>query len=312
MIDKNTNESKLCIVCKEQQVETLEKSSDQQHLNCRRCGEYKVSGTAAEILGRRLDRNKRALLSGWVHEKFRAGEIPFLTTMNLELILATPVPSITERANNLLIEAAINQNQLDIRFDPNEPRFMAATYSAVRSDLIILMNLLENIGLIEHRTLDGSAHISPQGLIHLYESSRKLASSSQGFVAMSFNRNLVEAYSNGLEVGILQAGYRPVRVDQVEHINRIDDEIIAQIKASRFVVADFTDHRGGVYFEAGFAMGLDKPIFWTCRQDDMRDLHFDIRQFNCIDWGSPEELARRLSMRIEAVVGPGPNKLIGG
>jgi hypothetical protein len=36
-------------------------------------------------------------------------------------------------------------------------------------------------------------------------------------------------------------------INRLEHINRIDDEIARQVNASRFVVADFTDHKGGVY-----------------------------------------------------------------
>src|SRR5690606_12537652 len=102
--------------------------------------------------------------------------------------------------------------------------------------------------------------------------------------------------THGFEAGILEAGYDPVRVDRVEHINRIDDEILRQINASRFVVADFTGHRGGVYFEAGYALGKGIPVFWTCRESDMAHLHFDIRQFNCIDWEAPPELAGRLTL----------------
>jgi nucleoside 2-deoxyribosyltransferase len=116
-------------------------------------------------------------------------------------------------------------------------------------------------------------------------------------------------YADGFQAGILKAGYNPIRIDRLEHVNRIDDEIIRQLKASKFLVADFTGHRGGVYFEAGFALGHEMPVFWTCRKDDMDNLHFDIRQFNCIDWQTPEELAERLSIRLEAVLGPGPNKL---
>jgi hypothetical protein len=85
-----------------------------------------------------------------------------------------------------------------------------------------------------------------------------------------------------------------------------DDEIISQIRKSRFLVADFTGHRGGVYFEARFAMGLGMPVFWTCRKDDLPHLHFDIRQYNCIDWADPADLAVRLRRRIEAVIGAGP------
>jgi nucleoside 2-deoxyribosyltransferase len=97
-----------------------------------------------------------------------------------------------------------------------------------------------------------------------------------------------------------------MRVDKKEHANKIDDEIIAEIRRSAFLVADFTGHRGGVYFEAGFAMGLGLPVIWMCRRDDVKNLHFDIRQYNCIDWSDPEELAVRLQQRIEATLGCGP------
>ena len=59
-----------------------------------------------------------------------------------------------------------------------------------------------------------------------------------------------------IETAISGAGYKPVRIDKHQHNNRIDDEIVAAIRQSRFVVADFTQQRGGVYFEAGLAMGL--------------------------------------------------------
>jgi hypothetical protein len=53
-------------------------------------------------------------------------------------------------------------------------------------------------------------------------------------------------------------------------------------------------------------MGLGLPVIWTCRKDDIKDLHFDIRQYNCIDWSEADELATRLQQRIEAMLGHGP------
>ena len=90
-----------------------------------------------------------------------------------------------------------------------------------------------------------------------------------------------------------------------EHTNKIDDEIISEIKRSTFLIADFTGHRGGVYFEAGIAMGLGVPVIWTCRKDDIANLHFDIRQYNCIAWTEPDNLAKQLKKRILHVVGEG-------
>ena len=67
-------------------------------------------------------------------------------------------------------------------------------------------------------------------------------------------------------------------------------------------MADFTGQRGGVYFEAGFAMGLGIPVIWTCRDTDINDLHFDTRQYNHIPWANPKELRVRLQNRIEATI----------
>lgn len=107
---------------------------------------------------------------------------------------------------------------------------------------------------------------------------------------------------------IKQAGYSPLRIDKQEHNNKIDDEIIASTRGARFMVADFTGGRGGVYFEAGFAAGLNKPVIWTVREDWLSQLHFDTRQFKHIPWKESDLTAFRsaLKNRIEATLGRGP------
>ena len=92
------------------------------------------------------------------------------------------------------------------------------------------------------------------------------------------------------------------------HNNKIDDEIVAGIRRSKFLVADFTSHRGGVYFEAGLAIGLGLPVIWLCRKDELEKTHFDTRQYNFIVWETDQavELSRALQNRIEATIGRGP------
>lgn len=295
-----------CEICATTQAETLSSPGyDGVHQNCPRCGEFKIVGSTLGMMSGGIGNEARAKLSGWVRDQNRAGTTPEIDSYIYKSILARPAPSVADRATRLLIEAAQGQTKLGARFNINEPRFLAATYSSNNNDLFFLMRLLERRDLIEHQAMGGIADISPEGYIELDELLRNPSDSMQGFVAMWFDSNLDEAYSNGFQKGIMDVGYNPVRIDRVEHINRIDDEIIAQINASRFVVADFTGHRGGVYFEAGYALGLNLPVFWSCRKDHLNELHFDIRQFNCIDWQTPEELADRLSKRIEAVLGKG-------
>ena len=64
--------------------------------------------------------------------------------------------------------------------------------------------------------------------------------STKVFIAMWFDPSMDEVWDKGIKPAITEAGYKPVRIDRKEHMNKIDDEIIAEIRRSRFVVADFT------------------------------------------------------------------------
>ena len=83
---------------------------------------------------------------------------------------------------------------------------------------------------------------------------------------------------------------------------KICDRILAEIRRSRFLIADVTGHRQGVYFEAGYAMGLGLDVIWTCRSDDLGNSHFDTRQYNHIEWESGGELREKLRDRILATI----------
>lgn len=72
----------------------------------------------------------------------------------------------------------------------------------------------------------------------------------------------------------------------------------------RRVVADFTGHRGGVYFEASFALGLGIPVIWTCCEDQIGTAYFDTRQYSHVVWKSPGDLREKLKYRILATVPP--------
>jgi len=155
-----------------------------------------------------------------------------------------------------------------------------------------------------------------QGLHRLETGGVPLASKT-AFVAMWFNPDVTEAYERGIKPAIEEAGYAPMRIDRKEHANRIDDEIVAEIRRARFLVCDLTCGmgkdsedtataiaRGGVYYEAGLAHGLDTPVIWTCREDLIGHVHFDVRQYNFILWkaGAEEALRDALVNRIRAVI----------
>lgn len=123
-------------------------------------------------------------------------------------------------------------------------------------------------------------------------------SDNQERPAMWFSEETRAAYEVGIEPAILRAGFTPSRIDRKEHNNEIPDEIISEIRNSEFMVADFTGQRAGVYYEAGFAMGLGRRVIWCCRDDDIDKLHFDTNHRNHIKWRTPQELGERLYTRI--------------
>ncbi len=122
------------------------------------------------------------------------------------------------------------------------------------------------------------------------------------FIAMSFDPSLNDAYELGIQLAVKACGFDPIRIDRVHHNEKICDKILAEIRLAQFVVADFTGHRAGVYFEAGYAMALGRPVIWTCHELDLDKTHFDTRQYNHIVWSTPDDLKAKLTDRIRATI----------
>jgi nucleoside 2-deoxyribosyltransferase len=133
---------------------------------------------------------------------------------------------------------------------------------------------------------------------------------------MSFSKEgehgalLIRAFDEAIKPAVEDdAGYRKaIRVDREELLGDVVFEIIARIKECRFIVADVTNHRNGVYFEAGYAMGMGLPVIWTCHKDDMKGAHFDTSHLNHIEWDDVGQLRKSLANRILATIGRGPKK----
>lgn len=145
--------------------------------------------------------------------------------------------------------------------------------------------------------------ILPKG----YQRIRELQSTASGnerqaFVAMWFEPTR-EKYYESMDKAARDAGFEKcLRIDNKEHNNKICDEIIAEIRRSQCVIADFTGHRGGVYFEAGFAMGLGIPVIWLVEEKEIGNIHFDTRQYSHIAYKDENDLYARLKARILATI----------
>lgn len=141
--------------------------------------------------------------------------------------------------------------------------------------------------------------------------------SKRVFIAMPFldisdyDYKHLKIRNSAIKKAATDCGFDAHTVDETQHNDDIPDRIIAEIKRSRFVIAEFTGNNHGVYYEAGYAKGLGIPVIKTCKKEwfnkkDENDrkvntLHFDIEHDNLILWDSIDDLKKKLINRINAL-----------
>lgn len=304
-----------CPVC-ESSSDKNPSNKDGDDVICPRCGLYFISGTALITLKEnRPSKRQIANLSGWLKENPEST----INSQILNTLLALRTPTVSERAEKLIV--AIEKNSkfigdiVGISYSDSDNRWLAISWSENRDELIYLIEkylIQERRWILDAKSFDYEADITvqltPTGYAYLDQLRHGLGEGIQGFCAMWFNEEITPVWTGAISPAISGAGYRPIRIDEVNHNNRIDDEILAQIRRSRFVVADFTGDRGGVYFEAGFALGLGIQVIWTVREEDLKGVHFDNRQYNFLQWSMDDlpSFRKALQSRIEATLGFGP------
>ena len=297
---------------------------------CPRCGSYELEIPAEHEI-KFWTPQQRSNLSGWIREN-QGCRITFQDTKRLA---SMQTPSVGEKASKLLLHLSKQNPKVSATIGIYNESFQGSANGTlsdwdskvlsnhIRPELIawgwaedfeelafLLETHLENgLGYLVTSKKRGSGffQITSEGWSYLDSLSHANPLSQIGFIAMWFDKSVDSAHS-AIEIAIQSAGYVPLRIDRKEHNNKIDDEIVAGIRRSKFLVADFTGHRGGVYFETGFATGLGLPVIWLCRQDELEKTHFDTRQYNFIVWEQDKlaELSKALQNRIEATIGRGP------
>ena len=317
------------------------------HSSPRAGGGYEISGTAASMVKFIDDHQKARLTTKLIDFKLQSNLKPFISSDTIqEHKIHRPENnlSVIDRANRLLkffvkksekyfIGHILNIDsdcQMHSLIEHNHPRHsssksyqdaidiyyegLAYSESLTWKEVKFLINYLSKRNFIEisnqsndYKGLEFS--ISVEGYRYI-EQNITNPDSSQVFVAMWFGEEMNEIYEHGIAPAIKHTGYKPMRIDRKLDVNKIDDEIIAEIRRSRFLTADFTHGydgaRGGVYYEAGFAHGLNIPVIFSCRKDIVDKLHFDTRQYHHIVWKTSAELRDNLTKRILALIGQGP------
>ena len=282
---------------------------------------------------------ERANLSGFIRECQNNNEshCHFLTIDEINRLKQCRHPSVFEKADKLLLYFDKNTDYAGKWLDCPKDKLMGISW-AVRSEgsdpykelnylLDYLCTTKKFLEYEKDERVKGNGNqnqslnsfkfcITPLGHEYIQTLKHAVINSNKGFCAMWYGgENQTEKYDNVWEKAIApairNAGYEAKRIDKKEHVNDINDEMLMEIRQSRFVVCDFNKECNGVYFEAGFTKGLNLPVIWTCEESELkaRNIHFDVNHYNFITWtdNNLDDFCKKLQTRIEAVLGHGKN-----
>lgn len=116
------------------------------------------------------------------------------------------------------------------------------------------------------------------------------------FVIISFSPDM-EPIFEAISDAAQSVGLRAERVKETRGDYRITDRMLEMIRAAKIIVADLTHERPNVYFELGYARGMEKSVVTILR--DGTEVHFDVRDWNYIAYADSRPLERALRERFK-------------
>ncbi len=307
---KDTESPEMCPVCREQPLRESPRPREDffASYDCPRCGLFLLEDFE-HLEGKHFE-SVRHLASAWIRQQNKAGQLAVFgrsidcsyDEWPLQFERMGFPSTVDERMNALLKAYADNtEGDLEKKLSANEPSLVSEVAAKNLNEIRGLTNFLDQLGYVE---FDSPTHIesriTAKGWLRVDELRRSKEAGDMAFIAVWFDR-CTEDYRKAACVAVEGCGYKAVIVNQEEFNGFIMDKVVSLIRQSRFVIADFTCRpeakeegdqkvrrgvRGGVYWEAGMAFGMDKPVIHTCEdhKDAKNRIHFDVDQYSTIRW----------------------------
>jgi hypothetical protein len=108
-----------------------------------------------------------------------------------------------------------------------------------------------------------------------------------------FDRYYQEIYVPAIK----EAGFEPIRADELFTTGSVVEQIWDQIEKSKILLADLSEKNANVFYELGLAHAAGKPVVFT--SSNVNDVPFDLRHLRVIIYDIREpEWAPRLRKSI--------------
>lgn len=276
-----------------------------QSISCPRCGEYELGDRAKALAdswrtGTDPQHPSRGKFSashrirGMQNEGARK---PVVSDSILPALWMQRLPNPQQQADNFILvlgDAGLAHNEF-VRRDVWALCAQIGTeddpIAGTTGGLNMITEQLTKKGFIKHDPFpkDGLAafRLTFEGWGE-YERLRRVSVDSKvAFMAMGYgNRAVDRIVTEHFVPAVRDAGFDLFRLDQRPRSGLIDARLRVEIRAARFLVCDLTDDNRGAYWEAGFAEGLGKPVFYTCEKSKFESAktHFDTEHMFTVVW----------------------------
>jgi hypothetical protein len=320
-----------CPVCRTPNAAHSGAGANTFEIHCPRCGRYQVQALAeTQLMNSPPAFPPAHLLSGlcrntWeiLGEKLLVTVDLFKSWAELDKVAKLAVPRDTDVAGkgDYLLRYLRRRSRTLAEAVAFTPAELAVGFCANKNELLFCLRYLAERGLVEEdagagaprgkgQPQGGSAlayRLTPAGWAALDNAARAPSAQPLAAVSLTCDKDADALWAQGLSAGLQAAGYTAVRLDSREHANKITDELVVDLRRASVMVADLTGQSPLTFFEAGLAMGLGKPLFWTCEEGEARDkkLFLETRQYVVTTWTRDklDDFAHRLARRVEAALG---------
>ncbi len=293
-----------CKICNSE-AEIYPRVADREDILCPYCGKYSIIG-GFDINSCFKDKTNFYKLSSWIKEQNdEFNRTPMIDFSKFEQILNIRDKKIKEKFD-LMMHYISSLH----KYETLNEMILVKCWLKNTDELSILLEKARNEDFIEGSfTKYIGEYVYPliknltfKGIEYIEQLEEPNKNSKNIFVAFNFSSDMINIFENYVKPSVEELGFTYTIVNQETTApdQKITDEIIAKIKSSRMIIADFTNNSTNVYFEAGFAMGMKIPVIWTCKKG--HDFSFDTGQFPHIMWEDGEDLRKQLINRIQVII----------
>ena len=175
----------------------------------------------------------KARLTSWLIEQRRLGiERPRVNLSRIEDAEHLPDLPVHKRADYLLQYVDKKTTYIGSGFnyptdisDRDTMELLGYTESTNVEEINHLIRYLRKQGWLEFLEVTGNPlTITVSGYTRLEVIENTVLDSQKAFVAMWFDKSMNEPFEKGFKAGIKDAGYEVIRIDEQEHVDRIDDK----------------------------------------------------------------------------------------